>query len=188
MVASIKVKKADLLLHLRTRLGAGKIDSLPDAAPPVMDVVECNAYLVANAVLLNKVELENLFDAEHYGAGSGKVDMQAFLAALKADEGGVDPIPLERYPPNDPNMMHLALSGESHCEFGMMYKPYPKHWGTPPNAQMKGHDGIMRELPGGYGKGNAPMYNWVHENLQKDRKTSTDARGRKPFPFGNYSL
>ena len=39
-------------------------------------------------------------------------------------------------------------------EFGEQYKPFPKHWGVPPNTQMKGHDGVVRILPGGFGKGN----------------------------------
>ena len=52
----------------------------------------------------------------------------------------------------------------------------------------KGHDGIMRELPGGYGKGNAPMYNWVMENMAIDKKSDTNTRGVKPYPYGNYSL
>ena len=44
----------------------------------------------------------------------------------------------------DASMMHkshLALSGVSHIEYGKWYKPYPKHWGNPPNAQMKGFEG-----------------------------------------------
>lgn len=44
----------------------------------------------------------------------------------------------------DTSMMHkshLALSGVSHIEYGKWYKPYPKHWGSPPNAQMKGFEG-----------------------------------------------
>jgi hypothetical protein len=69
-----------------------------------------------------------------------------------------------------------------------VWQPFPKHWGVPPNTQMKGHDGIMRDLPGGYGKGNAPMFNWVQMNMQKDKQSETNVRGEKPYPFGNYSL
>ena len=75
----------------------------------------------------------------------------------------------------------------SHIEFGIQDKPFPKHWGIPPNSQMKGHDGIMRDLPGGYGKGNAPMYNWVAQNLGKDKKSFTNERGVKPYPCLLYT-
>jgi len=185
MVAGITIRKEKFLPDLRRQLGKETVTNLPAAAPPLMTLEECNDYLVTNHVMLNKNSLENLVD--HYSKG-GKVNMAEFLSDLKVDEGGVEPIKHEKYASDDPNAGHLALSGVSHLEFGEMYKPYPKHWGVPPNAQMKGHDGIMRELPGGYGKGNAPMFNWVQENLQKDRKTSTDEKGRKPYPYGNYSL
>ena len=48
--------------------------------------------------------------------------------------------------------------------------------------------GVVRNLPEGYGKGNGPMENWVKLNLEHDRKTKTDIYGRKPYPFGNYSV
>ena len=46
----------------------------------------------------------------------------------------------------------------------------------------------MRELQGGYGKGNEPMAKWVKENIAKDKESSTNERGQKPYPLGNYSL
>ena len=154
----------------------------------MMSLTEANAYLVSTNMLINKIEFENLFD--HFGGGSANpvVDMDAFLVALRTIEGGEEPVYVEMHAPPSPHTAHLALSGVSHIEFGQQSKPYPKHWGVPPNAQMKGHDGIMRDLPGGYGKGNAPMFNWVQENLQKDKKSSTNERGNKPYPYGNYSL
>lgn len=154
-----------------------------------MTVHEVNAYLTSNSMMINKIEFENLFD--HFGHSDRDVpvaDMDAFLMALRTDEGGDNPVYHEMYPPPSPHTAHLALSGVSHMEFGEQFKPFPKHWGVPPNAQMKGHDGIMRDLPGGYGKGNAPMFNWCQENLQKDHKSATDERGQKPYPYGNYSL
>lgn len=153
-----------------------------------MSLVEANSYLTQNGMLINKIEFENLFD--HFGRGGegAVVDMDAFLVAMRQTVGGEDPVWRETHPPPSAYTSHLALSGVSHIEFGEQAKPFPKHWGIPPNAQMKGHDGIMRDLPGGYGKGNAPMFNWVQENMQKDKKSSTSERGLKPYPFGNYSL
>lgn len=154
-----------------------------------MDVTLTNSYLSANKLLINKIEFENLF--EQYGvAGSDTLvcDMERFIIDLINDTSGNDPVYHETWPPESQYTAHLALSGESHMEFGETYKPFPAHWGVPPNAQMKGHDGVVRDLPNGYGKGNAPMYNWVMENMQQDKKALTNERGVKPYPFGNYSL
>ena len=156
--------------------------------PPVEGILsadEVNSYITSNLMLLNKIEMENL--ASWYGAAGG-IDLATFLSDLATDTAGDDPRYTTMYAPESAHEAHLALSGVSHIEFGTQDKPFPKHWGVPPNAQMKGHDGIMRELPGGYGKGNAPMYNWVAENLKKDKKSETNERGVKPFPYGNYSL
>ena len=122
------------------------------------------------------------------GGEGAVVDMDAFLVAMRQTVGGEDPVWRETHPPPSAYTSHLALSGVSHLEFGEQYKPFPKHWGIPPNAQMKGHDGIVRDLPGGYGKGNAPMEKWVANNMAADSKTSTTVRGVKPYPYGNYSL
>ena len=168
---------------------ADKLASLPAADPSLMTLQQANGYLVSNALVMNKVELENLFD--HYGVAAGKgeliVDMEKFITDLKTDLTGNDPIMHETWPPESQFTAHLALSGESHMDFGEVYKPFPKHWGVPPNAQMKGHDGVELDLPNGYGKGNAPP-NWVQENMQKDKNSMTTERGVKPYPFGNYSL
>ena len=147
---------------------------------------EVTAYVTANKMLMNKVELENL--VKHFGGPDGLVDMTAFLFALSNDTSGENPIYHQMYAPDSVHEGHLALSGKSHLEFGEQAKPVPYHWGVPPNAQMKGHDGIVRELPGGYGKGNAPMFNWVMANMKKDKKSHTNERGCKPYPYGNYSL
>ena len=80
------------------------------------------------------------------------VDMAAFLSSILEDNSGVDPVMFVVVPPENPHCAHLALSGVSHIEFGQQAKPFPKHWGEPPNTQLKVHNGIMRALPGGYGK------------------------------------
>ena len=151
-----------------------------------MTLDEVNTYVTTNAMLMNKVEMENL--VVYYGAAGGKINLTAFLGEIYTDTDGEDPVFHTMVAPDSVNEAHLALSGVSHIEFGVQAKPTPKHWGVPPNSQMKGHDGIMRELPGGYGKGNAPMFNWVQENLAKDKKSETNDRGVKPYPYGNYSL
>ena len=72
--------------------------------------------------------------------------------------------------------------------FSVQAKPFPAHWGKAPNMQMKGHSGSVRELPGGYGMGNEPLFNWVQINMARDKETHTTESGSKPFPLGNYSL
>ena len=80
------------------------------------------------------------------------------------------------------------MSGDGRTDLGKMYKPFPKRWGEPPNVMLKGHDGIMRDLPGGYGRGNRPMERWVEANLEKDAKQGISEVATKPkFPLGNYS-
>jgi hypothetical protein len=141
---------------------------------------EVSSFLVYWKLLLNKGELENLYG--HFGADGG-VDLKAFLEELGQVIGGVDPVWVPGETEN-PNTAHLALSGKSSMNFGEQYKAFPSHWGTPPNTQMKGHHGVVRDLPGGYGKGNAPMEKWVRDNMIKDKNTFCDERGNKPFPFG----
>mgnify|MGYP006146771309 CR=1 FL=1 len=156
-------------------------------SPPVgTSVADVSSYLVGTKFFLNKGEMENLY--LHFGSvEEGVVDLVAFFVELDSDLSGKDPIFLSQTG-QSPNTAHLNLSGVSHLEFAEQYKPFPAHWGVPPNAQMKGHNGIMRDLPGGYGKGNAPMANWVRENMAKDKNNFTNERGNSPFPLGNYSL
>ena len=159
---------------------------LADPGPTPLSRNAMFSYLTANKMLLNKIEVENL--VAHFEVPTGEVDVNAFLAALMTDTSGDDPCFPKMHGTDSPHAAHLALSGVSHLEFGILDKPFPKHWGVPPNAQMKGHDGIMRDLPGAYGRGNAPMFNWVQQNLASDKKSETSDRGVKPYPFGNYSL
>lgn len=179
-MAGITMKKDDFDKLMRKRFSTSTFSCEAGMVPKAA----LNSFLVEQSLLMNKTEYENL--VELYGAG-GAVDMDAFLTTLTTDTSGEDP----KFPylvGQSTNEAHLALSGTMHIGFEETYKGFPKHWGQPPNAQMKGHDGIMRELPGGYGKGNAPMEKWVLQNLQKDKKATCNERGTKPYPFGNYSL
>jgi len=83
---------------------------------------------------------------------------------------------------------HLALSGVSTSDTTRILKPFPKHWGVPPNASLKGADGAVRELPAGYGMGNAAWYKWVKQHLERDAFANCDENGKQPYPYGNYSL
>jgi len=186
-VPGITETKEQFVKKLRQRFGkiAAGVDlsSVPPVGTPVSAV---SAYLVREKLLLNKSETENLY--LHYGSlPNGTVDIEAFLIELINDPSGKDPFFLDQTS-QSPNDAHLSLSGLMHLDFSAQYKPFPAHWGTPPNAQMKGHNGIMRELPGGYGKGNAPMAAWVRENMAKDKNNTSNGRGVRPYPFGNYSL
>jgi len=159
------------------------LSSIPPIGTPVSAV---SSYLVREKLLLNKGETENLY--YYYGSlHDGTVDLEPFLMDLINDPSGKDPVFLDETG-QSPNEAHLSLSGQMHLDFSAQYKPFPSHWGTPPNAQMKGHNGIMQELPGGYGKGNAPMAHWVKDNMVKDKANGANERGVSPYPFGNYSL
>jgi len=149
---------------------------------------EVSTYFCGQGLHLNAGEFENLYKLFPGDPTMATADLEAFIAACSAaPPGTVSPVWFAA-PAESPNTAHLALSGRSTMEFGIQFKPYPKHWGKPPNAQMKGHSGVMRDLPGGYGKGNEPMAKWVKENLTKDKETATTEMGLKPYPLGNYSL
>ena len=115
------------------------------------------------------------------------VDLAAFFGACAVDERGRPPVFLPIAVDSEHNA-HLALSGKSSMIFGEQYKPYPQHWGPPPNMQMKGHAGVVRDLPGGYGKGNESMEKWVRQNMEHDKRTLTNVNGVSKYPLGNYSL
>eukprot|EP00322_Chrysochromulina_rotalis_P030155 CAMPEP_0115852074 /NCGR_PEP_ID=MMETSP0287-20121206/12808_1 /TAXON_ID=412157 /ORGANISM="Chrysochromulina rotalis, Strain UIO044" /LENGTH=131 /DNA_ID=CAMNT_0003306123 /DNA_START=138 /DNA_END=530 /DNA_ORIENTATION=+ len=126
---------------------------------PVLKHTEVSEYLTKNKMMLNKNELDNLFYHFQSEAGDFCVDIEAFLSECCTNDKGVDPVWYDELPESE-HTAHLALSGVSHTNFGVQNKAFPKHWGAPPNMQMKGHDGVVRDLPGGYGRGNAPMFNW----------------------------
>lgn len=145
-----------------------------------------STWLTANKVHLNKVEMDNL--RIHFpGTAAGTVDLAAFFGACAVDERGRPPVFLPIAVDSEHNA-HLALSGKSSMIFGEQYKPYPQHWGPPPNMQMKGHAGVVRDLPGGYGKGNESMEKWVRKNMEHDKRTLTNVNGVSKYPLGNYSL
>jgi len=137
-----------------------------------------SSLLQSLQISLNKVELDNVV-----------FYLSQDCALCELLEAAMAP-PAE--PPPSPSKVdhkiHLALSGVSHVEYGKQYKPFPPHWGDKPNAQMKGFEGIMHELPGGYGTGNSAMVKWVNLRMAKDGKSYTDEGGGKPFPYGNYSF
>ena len=45
-------------------------------------------------------------------------------------------------------------------------KPFPRHWGDPPQRQTRD----LRPLPGGYGMGSGTLANWIQENLDRDKE------------------
>ena len=133
-------------------------------------------------------ELQNLYIHFPGAGGENTCDMAAFIVACKMPVAGRRECVWMETDHESPHTAHLALSGVSHLEFGEQFKPFPAHWGKPPNGTMKGHDGVVRALPGGYGKGNSPMFNWVQMHMMQDKETMTNEYGEKPYPFGNYSL
>ncbi|HEX5220236.1 MAG TPA: hypothetical protein VFZ59_11765 [Verrucomicrobiae bacterium] len=57
-------------------------------------------------------------------------------------------------------------------------KPFPAHWGTPPEIQTQDYV----ELPDGYGHGSSTLKHWITANLTKDKTT-----GSAPSPTVLYS-
>ena len=57
-------------------------------------------------------------------------------------------------------------------------KPFPAHWGQPPQIQTRD----LRDLPGGYGQGSSTLANWITANLEKDKLAGKGAAaGAKPL-------
>ena len=147
-----------------------------------LSVKEANALLLGVGIALNKTEFENAFD--HFpGACDLTLDVISFSEALGSPVStGAEPrffnsngvaVPRGEArstfsgPGCTPHSKHLGLSGTSHIDFGTQHKPFPAHWGVPPNVAMKGQHGIMRDLASGYGKGNGPLEKWVLEHIEQ---------------------
>uniref|UniRef100_A0A7S4B544 Uncharacterized protein n=2 Tax=Chrysotila carterae TaxID=13221 RepID=A0A7S4B544_CHRCT len=76
----------------------------------------------------------------------------------------------------------LAPMGTSHLGSGAQYKAFPAHWGEPPNSPMKGHHGVIRDLPNGYGRGNAALERWV--SVKHPSLSNGSTLAVSPFSFG----
>ena len=184
----IQERKDRLIKKLRTRFSRLDWNLLFSEAPALgSEESAVMSWFAKHQMHMNAHEVKNVFDHYAVDAAKKEIDLQAFLLDLMDESDGHAPVWLTPLG-ESPNDAHLALSGVSHLEFGEQYRPFPLHWGDPPNAQMKGHNGVVRDLPGGYGKGNAPMEKWVRNNMVADKMTATNERGVKPFPMGNYSL
>src|SRR5215510_2321906 len=63
--------------------------------------------------------------------------------------------------------------------FAQGTKPFPAHWGKPPEIQTKDYV----ELPEGYGHGSSTLKKWILANLEKDKGggTSPSAKGKALF-------
>ena len=118
---------------------------------------KANELLLGVGIALNKTEFDNAFD--HFpGAREGELDAISFSEALTAPAStGAEPrffdskgvaIPQGQArmtfsgPGYTPHSKHLGLSGISHVDFGTQHKPFPAHWGVPPNVPM--HPATLR--------------------------------------------
>lgn len=168
-----------------SRLAHTALSTLEMMESPLMDYKTAAAFTLRHRMFFNKGQLESSF--EMFPVGGGLVNMKAFLDKIKS----VDPAPGTIYSsisPSSPNKSHLALSGVSTSDTTNILKPFPKHWGVPPNASLKGADGAVRQLPAGFGSGNAAMHKWVKQHIDRDAFAQCDENGKQPFPYGNYSL
>jgi len=169
---------------------------------------QCDTFFIEKKVLLNKNEFDNFLD--HFGNGDGSYNMSACLALLSeapASASGhfyqsTSTSPLRNSagahtgrwsrqappPVEHSSASSLAPMGTSHLGSGAQYKAFPAHWGEPPNSPMKGHHGVIRDLPNGYGRGNAALERWVKEKIEADERAGTNELGEKRYPFGNYSM
>jgi len=68
--------------------------------------------------------------------------------------------------------LSLALTVAAGAQQGR--KPFPAHWGEPPQIQTQDYG----DLPGGFGKGSSTLANWIAANLAKDAQAAKG--GAKP--------
>ena len=151
-----------------------------------MTAPQLNAFCLKNKLILNKVEFDSIF--ERWEGAGGTADVLAFLLEVEAVPPGLEPGWYTNVLSLGTNRDHLKLQGVSTVDFNVQNKPYPEHWGKPPNVNFKGHDGVVRDLPGGYGRGNRALYRWVDEHMKHDEETWTNSQnGLGPYPYGNAS-
>lgn len=53
-------------------------------------------------------------------------------------------------------------------------KPYPAHWGQPPQIQTRD----LRPLPGGYGRGSGTLARWIRDHLDRDEARELAIAGK----------
>ena len=58
-------------------------------------------------------------------------------------------------------------------------KPFPVHWGNPPQIQTRD----LRELPGGYGMGSSTLAKWIQGNLDKDAAAAAPVPAKPLTPL-----
>lgn len=64
-------------------------------------------------------------------------------------------------------------------------KPYPAHWGKPPQIQTRD----LRPLPGGYGMGSGTLAKWIRDHLARDEARELALSGAlKRQPDGDGSV
>ena len=142
--------------------------------------------ILRNKIMLNKVEFDSIF--ERWEGAGGTADVLAFLLEVEAVPPGLEPGWYTNVLSLGTNRDHLKLQGVSTVDFNVQNKPYPEHWGKPPNVNFKAPDGVVRDLPGGYGRGNRALYRWVDEHMKHDEETWTNPQnGLGPYPYGNAS-
>ena len=125
---------------------------LPIPPKPGASIEDVSSWLTGVGLHLNKGELENLFLHYKANAEGTAVDLQTFIGECSVVTSGTDPVWLP-HEGESPYAAHLALSGVSHLEFGIQAKPFPKHWGAPPNAhaEVLALADLVTQAPGGQG-------------------------------------
>jgi len=70
---------------------------------------------------------------------------------------------------NKKNTLNSGVSPNRKPPVKNKRKPFPKHWGDPPQRQTRD----LRPLPGGYGMGSGTLARWIQENLDRDKIKDT---------------
>jgi hypothetical protein len=61
---------------------------------------------------------------------------------------------------------------------GAPNKPFPRHWGAPPQIQTMDHI----PLPDGYGMGSSTLANWIKRNQERDARMPNEVPKLKQYP------
>ena len=72
---------------------------------------------------------------------------------------------------NKKNTLNSGVSPNRKPPVKNKRKPFPKHWGDPPQRQTRD----LRPLPGGYGMGSGTLARWIQENLDRDKIKDTQS-------------
>ena len=106
--------------------------------------------------------------------------LQPDQAVLQKSDGSLVQVPLNRLSAADQSYLRRSSSTNKitpkESPKPGARKPFPEHWGDPPQRQNRD----LRPLPGGYGMGSGTLARWIQENLDRDMKPIAPATPAAP--------